>query len=187
MKKLLLFLIILTFAVFCSACINNYAISQLNEIAKQYSDHGDLNAAVARLESSVDLDGNIFETRYNLAVAYMDINECEKALEQINVAQTLLKKEDASIYYVQGVANSCIANKLFNRKLEDGTVEPIVYENKSEELSKANQFVKYLKDANIAFDKYVKMASLTDNTDDIIGIMNNNNAKIQEYSEKYGL
>ena len=176
MKRILLFLTILTIAVFCSACINNYAIQQLNQIAKQYSDHGDMQSAIARLESSVDLDGNVFESRYNLAVAYMDVKQCDKALEQINKAQELLQTEDASIYYIQAVANSCLADNILNST-----------NTNDDEQNKAKKYVNYLKDANIAYDKYIKLASLTENTDAMVAIFNSNEEKIKEYSEKYGL
>ena len=70
MKKALLLVSILFISVISTACINNFAVQELNNKAKGFMDKGDYQAAIERLKSSIDLDGSVFETRYNLAVAY---------------------------------------------------------------------------------------------------------------------
>ena len=50
--------------------INNLAVQDLNNKAKSFMEQGDYNQAIERLKSSLDLDSSIFETHYNLAVAY---------------------------------------------------------------------------------------------------------------------
>ena len=86
MKKLTLFLAILFVSVLCSACINNIAIQELNNKAQELMQKGDIQGAISRLESSVDLDGTIFETRYNLGVAYISAQEFKKAQTQLEEA-----------------------------------------------------------------------------------------------------
>ena len=71
MKKFITLAFILITSLFCTACINNLAIQELNQIGKEYLDKGDYDNAVARFQSSVDLDENVFESRYNLGVAYI--------------------------------------------------------------------------------------------------------------------
>ena len=80
MKKTLLLLSILFIAVISTACINNFAVQELNNKAKAYLDNGDYLSAINRLESSIDLDNTIFETHYNLAVAYTMAENFEKAV-----------------------------------------------------------------------------------------------------------
>ena len=62
MKKFITLAFILITSLFCTACINNLAIQELNQIGKEYLDKGDYDNAVARFQSSVDLDENVFES-----------------------------------------------------------------------------------------------------------------------------
>ena len=66
MKKVMLILAVLFIAVISTACINNFAVQELNNKAKTFMDQGDYDSAINRLQSSIDLDGTIFETHYNL-------------------------------------------------------------------------------------------------------------------------
>ena len=63
MKKAFLLAVILFISVVSTACINNFAVQELNNKAKDFMDKGDYASAIERLKSSVDLDGSIFETR----------------------------------------------------------------------------------------------------------------------------
>jgi hypothetical protein len=58
MRKLLQFLFILVLGVFCCACVNNFAVHELNQKAYKYMESGNTQAAISRLEASVDLDGD---------------------------------------------------------------------------------------------------------------------------------
>ena len=69
MRKLLQFLAILVLGVFCCACVNTFAIQELNEKAQEYMEQGDIESALARLEASIDLGGDVYETRYNTGTA----------------------------------------------------------------------------------------------------------------------
>ena len=172
----------MSIAVLCSACINSLAVQQLNEKAKEYSEKGKLSTAISRLESSVDLDGNIFESRYNLAVAYVEAKECEKALEQINVAEKL-KDSEPSVYYVQGLANGCLAEKVY--KTKDG--EDVVYNDYNEALKSAKEYINYLKNANNAYEKYIRLTPASDQTQNVTNTIMSNEKLITDYSNKYGI
>ena len=56
MKKAFLLASILFISVISTACINNFAVQELNNKAKDFMDKGDYVSAIERLKSSVDLD-----------------------------------------------------------------------------------------------------------------------------------
>lgn len=82
MKKALLLASILFVSVISTACINNFAVQELNSKAKVYLEEGDYAGAIERLKSSIDLDDTIFETHYNLAVAYTQAGDYANAIQQ---------------------------------------------------------------------------------------------------------
>lgn len=82
MKKALLLASILFVSVISTACINNFAVQELNSKAKVYMEEGDYAGAIERLKSSIDLDDTIFETHYNLAVAYTQAGDYANAIQQ---------------------------------------------------------------------------------------------------------
>ena len=58
MKRIFLMITILFISVLSTACVNNLAIQELNNKAQEYMEKGDVDAAIGRLEASLDLDGN---------------------------------------------------------------------------------------------------------------------------------
>ena len=58
MKKAALIGIILLVAVISTACINNFAVRDLNNKAMNYMAKGDYSQAIERLKSSLDLDSS---------------------------------------------------------------------------------------------------------------------------------
>ena len=131
MKKAALIGIVLLVAVISTACINNFAVRDLNNKAMSYMAKGDYPQAIERLKSSLDLDSSVFETHYNLAIAYTKaedyknaVNEYKKALE--------IKPNDADTYYslataennlavdmIQGRVRMDINDELYTAKAED--------------------------------------------------------------------
>ncbi len=103
MKKALLLASILFVSVMSTACINNFAVQELNSKAKIYMEEGDYNAAIERLKSSIDLDDTIFETHYNLAVAYTQAEEYANAIEAYKDAINL-NPDMPDSYYSLAVA-----------------------------------------------------------------------------------
>ena len=70
MKKALLLVCILSISVITTACINNLAVQELNNKAAVFMEKGNYAEAIERLKSSIDLDDTLFESHYNLAIAY---------------------------------------------------------------------------------------------------------------------
>ena len=86
MKRIILLTTILFISVLSTACVNNLAIQELNNKAQEFMNKGDTNSAICRLEASLDLDSNVFETRYNLGVAYLNAKEYEKSIDSLKKA-----------------------------------------------------------------------------------------------------
>ena len=86
MKKALILVSVLFISVVSTACINKFAVQELNNKAKSYIEQGDYQNAIERLKSSVDLDESVFETHYNLAVAYTQAEDYANAIESFKKA-----------------------------------------------------------------------------------------------------
>lgn len=112
MKKALLLVCILFVSVISTACINNFAVQELNSKAKLYLEEGDYNAAIERLKSSIDLDDSIFETHYNLAVAYTQAEDYANAIDAFKKAIDI-NPEFADSYYSLAVAQGNLAVDLY--------------------------------------------------------------------------
>lgn len=121
MKKAILIVTVLFIAVISTACINNFAVQELNNKAKVYLENGDYDAAINRLLSSIDLDSTIFETHYNLGVAYIKNKEYEKAVEALSKAIDL-NSEHADSYYSLAVAQEAYAQELLDVNTSDENV-----------------------------------------------------------------
>ena len=186
MRKLFSFVGILFLAVISGACVNTFAVHELNQKAAQYLEDGDYHSAISRLESSIDLDGAVYESRYNLAVAYLRVDECEKALAQILEAEKLIKDEPA-VFYTLGVASNCTADKIYEKKNTDGSVEKIVYNTPEEAYKMAIKYVDDLTKANEAFDKYVTLVPNAEDVNSVISLISQNKEKIEQTKAQYDL
>ena len=115
MKKVILTVMILMIAVFSTACINNFAVQELNNKAKSYLDQGNYNAAISRLQASIDLDNTIFETHYNLGIACTNAEKYPEAIKAFNDA-IKIKPEIKDTYYSLAVAEENYARTLYSKK-----------------------------------------------------------------------
>ena len=113
MKKAFLLAAILFISVVSTACINNFAVQELNNRAKDFMDKGDYASAIERLKSSVDLDGSVFETRYNLAVAYTKAEDYANAIQAYNDA-IKLNPDFPDAYYSLAVCEENLAKDIIS-------------------------------------------------------------------------
>lgn len=153
MKKAILLVCILSISVITTACINNFAIQELNSKAMDYMEQGNYQEAIERLKSSVDLDNSVFESHYNLAVAYTKAEDYINAMKTYQKAISL-NPDFAESYYSLGVAEENLATDLENGLLfldENGELKPV----KDDELSEdENDFNKTkLTDAEVTYIK----------------------------------
>ncbi len=72
-------------------------------MGKEYLDKGEVDNAISRFQSSIDLDENIFESRYNLGVAYIQKNDYNNAIIQLKKAIEINPKS-SDAYYSYAVA-----------------------------------------------------------------------------------
>ena len=133
MKKVLLIVSILLVAVISTACINNFAVQDLNNKAQMYMQKGDYTQAIERLKSSIDLDPSIFETHYNLAVAYTQSEDYINAVEEYKKAIEL-KSDVPEVYYSLATAQNNLAIDLEQGRVRMN-VDDSLYTPKAEDLN----------------------------------------------------
>ena len=103
MKKALLIASVLFIAVVSTACINNIAVQELNNKAAEYMQKGDYEAAMNRLEASIDLDSSMYETYYNLGIAATNAKKYDKAIEAFQNGLKV-RADYANFYYSLAIA-----------------------------------------------------------------------------------
>jgi len=174
MKRILLLVTILSVSVVSTACISNFAIKELNNKAQDYLNNGDVDSAICRLKSSLDLDSELYETHYNLGVAYLAADNQEDAISSFNrVVQ--LKPDYNDAYYSLGIANANIAYKLLD-KAQVGTLSP-----------EENQALDYhLNEAVDKFNRYLANVPKAENANDIKNQIEQLSTVLKERAEKSG-
>lgn len=118
MKKALLIASVLFIAVISTACINNIAVQELNNKAAMFMQKGDYNAAINRLEASLDLDSTMYETYYNLGIAATNAKQYEKAIDAFQDG-IKVNPDHSNFYYSLGVAESEYSEFLSEEKAYD--------------------------------------------------------------------
>ena len=127
MKKAFLLATILFISVISTTCINNFAVQELNNKAQDFMEKGDYASAIERLKSSVDLDGSIFETQYNLAVAYTKAEDYANAIKTYNDA-IKLNPDFPDAYYSLAVCEENLAKDIISGNVkvnDDDSIEKV--------------------------------------------------------------
>lgn len=171
MQKTLLIIGILVVTLFSTACVNKFAVQELNNNAKAMMAEGRVDDAIARLESSIDLDERVFETHYNLAVVYIQAKKYDKAIKSLE--KTIeLNPDFADAYYSMGVAYEDKAVDIINGEVKD---EDDNVKEADENVAEDTETKKELTDAEktqicdymtTAIDYYNKYLSKESNSDD---------------------
>ena len=185
MKRIIYFLVmVLLVALVYRVSHTAVAVKRLNDVAVRYLNDGDPKNAISRLESAIDLDENVYETRYNLAVAYLSSNRCTDALKQITIASTLVEEEPA-VYYIMGNANNCIANSIMLNFDDSGQSKKKAFTSKEQEMQAGKDCLKHLIAANEAYSKYIKYAPNSEESQTIMRHIFNNDHIIGEFKMRY--
>ncbi len=155
MKKFILLITILFVSVISTACINNLAVQELNNKAKEYMANGETEKAISRLRSSIDLDTSIFETHYNLGVALIETKEYEEAQTALENA-IKLQPDFADSYYSLAIAYEGQADNIINDDDKiDSDKESDTTVKKDKTLTE-NEKLKVINLLNSAVDNYNK-------------------------------
>lgn len=153
MKKALLIASVLFIAVISTACINNIAVQELNNKAAEYMQKGDYDAAVNRLQASIDLDSTMYETYYNLGIAATNAKKFDIAIDALENGLKI-KPDYANFYYSLAVAQAEYAESILN-PVVDEEKEDIKKEISGEDKAKSAD----LKSSALAnAQKYLEMA-----------------------------
>ena len=110
MKKALMIVSVLFMAVISTACINNIAIQELNNKAAEYMQKGDYDAAISRLQASLDLDSSMYETYYNLGVAAIKAKKYDIAIDALQKG-IKINAGYPNFYYSLGLAQFSLADE----------------------------------------------------------------------------
>ena len=151
MKKFLVLICILMASLLCTACINNLAIQELNQMGKNYLDKGDYNNAISRFQSSVDLDENVFESRYNLGVAYIKKEDYKNAIEQLKSAIKINPISPDAHYSL------AVALESYGLQFEEN---PLDEKEDKKEFTKEeiNELLENVEEAIKMYEKYIELA-----------------------------
>lgn len=149
MKKTLLLASILFVAVISTACINNFAVRDLNNKAAVYMQKGDYAQAIERLKSSLDLDPSVFETHYNLAVAYTNNEDYLNALEEYEKALEI-KPDYADAYYSIATTQNNLFIDMEKGKIRVNPADDSLYAVKDDETTEEEPYKMTEKETEIS-------------------------------------
>lgn len=161
MKKTIFIVAILFVAVISTACINNIAVQELNNAAEVSMANGNYDDAIKKLEASLDLDCNMYETYYNLGVAYIESNQYTKAIDVLEKSIKLNSKYPEN-YYSLAIAEEALADEMSGAKSNDDVVNSdngIVKTNYSNSLSENDKIV-MINNYHSAIDNYNKYVNM---------------------------
>lgn len=159
MKKALMIVFVLFIAVISTACINNIAVQELNNKASEYMQKGDYEAAMSRLQASLDLDNTMYQTYYNLGIAAISANKYDVAIDALENG-IKLKPDFSDFYYSLGVAQIGFADHVYeNLELRqaakiDTEKEKIEIEENIDNIDK-DDIIKLKKSARENLKKYL--------------------------------
>lgn len=136
-------------SVFFLASCSNLDVQTLNQRANELLNAGNIDGAIARLESINDLNPNFPQTHYNLGIAYYKKGDYEKSIKSLNKAVEL-NKNLADAHYSLGVVYEEMALSEIKKQEENKTNNPATI---LEDYKKSQEsFIQYLKIANNAPD-----------------------------------
>ncbi len=178
MKKILLLLIILFVSVMTTACVNNFAIKELNNKAEDYLNKGDTETAICRLKSSLDLDAEVLETHYKLAVAYNNLGRYDESIEELNKVMALDNEYFLAFYTMANVKEKMAYEALYRNFDENTSYYDLDLDNLSD-------FSNLAQDAVEAYNQYLIRDVKATDTTEVNSKITELNSKIKEVEIVY--
>ena len=173
MKSALKIVLFLALATVLSGCTNALAVLELNNMAKEYIEIDDYKSAISRLESSVELDCNQFQTRYMLASAYLKEKRCKEALEHA-LWLTEARPEEPSSYSLKGDIYSCVSEEVLEEEIKIKNTNRINQENPQA----IKKYIYDLTKANEAYSKYFDLIPTAEDSSFYLNKIEENKTKI---------
>lgn len=186
MKKAFLLILILMVSVISTACINNFAVQELNNKAQEFLNKGDYENAISRLKSSIDLDDTIFESHYNLGIAYTHAQQYPEAIDEFEKAIKLNSSRDVA-YYSIAVAYENYAKDIINPpvKEEDTENEEVsIPEKKDLTAEDKQQICDLFSKAVDSYEKYLEITTDNSQTDAVKAKISYLQEEITKYSQE---
>ena len=170
-------------SVISTACINNLAVQELNNKAKEYMANGETEKAICRLRSSIDLDDSIFETHYNLGVALIENKDFKNAKESLESA-IKLKPDFADSYYSLAIAFENLADEIANKDKKDSDDENEESQAKTTILDETDKIkiVELLNSAIENYNTYLVKKVDSDDEEKVSEQINYLNTEINKYN-----
>lgn len=184
MKKTLLISIVS--GLLTAGCIDNSAIQKLNDSAQMYLNQSQPSKAVCRLEASKELNPNLYETRYNLGVAYIEMKDYKNAIAELNDA-IKIKSDNPNVYYTLGVAYDSLGFEILDKnKTEDLYLTDEDVKNKPQQISEEekNEGISYLSSAIEYYQKYLEKNPTAEDKSEVENQIEVVNTKISEYQKE---
>jgi tetratricopeptide (TPR) repeat protein len=178
MKKILLLLIILFVSVMTTACVNNFAIKELNNKAEDYLNKGDTETAICRLKSSLDLDAEVLETHYKLAVAYNNLGRYDESIEELNKVMALDDEYFLAYYTMANVKEKMAYEALYKNFDENTSYYDLDLDNLSDFSNLAQEAVE-------AYNQYLIRDVKATDTTEVNSKITELNSKIKEVGVVY--
>lgn len=149
LQKLKIFFSVIFMLFITTSCVSNLDIQTLNKKANDLMAAGDVDGAIARLESINDLNPNFPQTNYNLGIAYYKKGDKEKALNALNKAVELNRNFADDYYSIAVIYEDEVTAAT---SIQDG--ETNVNLNKEKE----NKILEYLYRARDNYSHYISLA-----------------------------
>lgn len=160
--------------VFMLSACSNLDVQKLNFRANELMNKGDVDGAIARLESINDLNPNFPQTNYNLGIAYFKKNNIEKSLIYLNKAVELNPKF-ADAYYTMGVIYENYAVDAMNKVDTD---------KKNQNFEALNKILENLDMAQRNYSLYIKYSTDKMEAENTQSKVNELNMQIQKYKSE---
>ena len=173
--------LVLSVMVFATACVNNFAVRELNNKAKAYMEQGNTEAAISRLEAGIDLDDGFYETYYNLAVACLKAEQNDKAINALN-SVLKLNPEFADAYYSLGIAYSQKANALIEKYSEEFSENNPDKEDVELSVEQKSEICDNFSKSVENYKKYVSQKTDIQDKDNVLKEIDYINLQLQKYN-----
>lgn len=148
----------------------------------EYIQKGDYDNAISRLQSSVDLDENVFETRYNLGVAYTKKDDYKSAIEQFEAAINL-KPNSYEANYSYAVALESLGFEFEEKMFDNASDDKTKVKALSDDDIKTS--LEYVQKAIEVYEKCITLSANSEETEKLKNHIKDLDKQLNDAKEEY--